>query len=236
MIEEKTFNSDIRNITLYIDKKINDSKFEGIFLNDASNKHRTISIFAQSGELKQNNGVPNLVLYNGVQYEKAADGSKSHLTFDVYNFSLGLKNTIKSLHTVDRGELSTYELLFNSHEGKKHKEFIVSGVRRIIWPLNNIIIGVVALSIVMNAKFHRKHKVTPSVIAFVLSSAYLICSTMLFGAASNNLAILYLQAILIMLILIVSLAYFYQWNIIYKLLYIWKCITEIIASHIMVKR
>ncbi len=210
MIEERTFNSDIKDVTIYIDNKVNDMQFEGIFINDSRQANKKLTIFAKHGELQLNNGTPHFILNRGIQYEKSANGSRAYLTFDTYNFNLSATKHLDKIHAIDQADLSTYQLLFGDRSDKHYSVFLVSGLRRIMWPLNTLIIGILSLAILINAKFSRKHRILPAIVAFGSSAFYLICNTVLFGVAKSNLLILYPHIIAVMCVAFLSVCYLYQ--------------------------
>jgi lipopolysaccharide export system permease protein len=158
LFEEGVFNTQGNAFTVYIQKKESDNIFIGILIYDFRNSKKPITILADKGILDFDDAGPSFILYNGSQQiEDKVSGKILLAFFDSYKFSLkGEINNVTSKYR-DFNEMFITQLLDGS--GKTEKDLqasTVHAVQRIIWPLYDIILPVLVISILLTGQFSRK--------------------------------------------------------------------------------
>ena len=113
LLKEKQFNDTVEGLTIFVNKKNPDGKYENIFIRDDGNVLTKISsgsstIFAKSGYISESE--KNLILFDGNIQKLEADGSINIITFEKTQLNLsGL--TTKTISEPKIQETSTIQII-----------------------------------------------------------------------------------------------------------------------------
>ncbi|MDF3048178.1 MAG: putative permease [Candidatus Midichloriaceae bacterium] len=146
--EEGVFNTKNDSITIYVDEKIDDFKYKGIFIYDLRNKDKPLTIMANYGVLVISNDGPGFVLTEGSH--QVEDKLKNQINlgfFRSYNFGLKMNLNQNDSRSLDVNELFIHELFDPGDKTPRiRKQHIVHGIQRIIWPAFNVILAIIVIT------------------------------------------------------------------------------------------
>jgi lipopolysaccharide export system permease protein len=199
--EEGVFNTKNDAITIYVDEKIDDFKYKGIFIYDLRNKDKPLTIMANYGILVIGDEGPGFVLTEGSH--QVEDKVKNQINlgfFKSYNFGLKMETNKSSSRNLDANELFLHELLNASNKSQHtRKQHIVHAMQRIIWPAFNIILAIiVVIGMVTNLSRRSSHfakQLKVGALGILLISALLIL---------NNLSLKHFEYIYVTLLLVIA--------------------------------
>lgn len=136
-LEEGTFNNQLGKITVYINSKVSENNYKGIFIYNHQNTAKPSTIIADSGYLILNKQSPEFILYNGIHQEKnTASNNLSQVTFDSYHLRLNDFSAPKEQRISDSNEYYIHDLLmFRDFSFKEHRAHFVNANHRIVWPM-----------------------------------------------------------------------------------------------------
>ncbi len=187
-LEEGVFNSQINNLTVYIDEKTDDANFKGIFIYDSRNPDKPSTIMADSGSITRTTKGPEFLLKNGSQQEEnKSSGNISLVFFDSYRFNLSLFTETSLIRSYDVNELYVSQLFDaeNLSDNIKH-EFAVNAHQRLIWPMYTIVLVLLSLGIMLSGYHSRRNNTVKNLITAMVSGSAIILSLIF-----NNLALKY---------------------------------------------
>ena len=150
--EEKVFNSQNNNITVYIDEKIQNNQFRGIFIYDFRNPKKPITITAGSGKLyKADNGVSFVLIDGTKQMHDNETGNVSLAFFNSYKFNMVNEKEDVERH-IDVNEMFLTDLLETDGKAdKKIQSHQVVAMQRVSWPLLNAILATIVCAILFRS-------------------------------------------------------------------------------------
>ncbi len=203
LVQENTFTNISKNVVLYVDSKEPGNILKGLIIFDEKDPNRKAVIFARYGNLNSSaNTNPSLNLKNGMRQETDLDGKLTKMYYDTLSISLsnqsdcdeneihGKCNQIINPLSRDLNELYINELFLLKPETQDKKfKMLAEGHQRIIWPLYNIALTVLSLSIFMSKPYSRRgnsgiiYQVALVVAAFI--AMHFIC----YNAASKNVVL-----------------------------------------------
>lgn len=159
IVHVKTFNQISKSIIVYVNKKLSNSKLEGIVLFDNRDADHMVVLFAESGILQIKDSVPKFLLTKGVRQSYDKNGNMTKLSFDVLTIELVESQPIQTENSGDINALYVSELLFpnDALPIPKQLKFIAEGHQRIIWPLYNLVLPFIALSVFLYSPYTKKH-------------------------------------------------------------------------------
>ena len=205
VFEDGVFNTQNNSITVYVDKKVGNYKFNNVFIYDLQNYSKPVTITARSGELIESPQGPGFILYNGTH--QVEDKATKRITlgfFDIYSFTFKIDKNIAISRAVDPNEMSLSQLLathgknpsvINSHR--------IQAFQRILWPLFNLILSAIALSGICVDIFKRESNFTKQ---FKVATTGVALITIFLVV--NNLAVKQFNYIFITFGLLVTICYY----------------------------
>jgi lipopolysaccharide export system permease protein len=196
LINEKEFTSISKDIALYTAKYSAGGLLQGVILFDNNNGEQVI-IFAKKGKFTLEAG-GNLILelQEGSRQSYDTNHNLTKLYFEDLVILLQEKNG-DSTSNYRRRNLKEYfigELLFPKGDllQKKKNELIAEGHQRIIWPLYIVILSILALSILLNAPYSKKHSDFFSIlVAIGLSIIVTYLHFTFYNMSTSNLNFIY---------------------------------------------
>ncbi len=221
-LEEGVFNTQINNLTVYINKKEDDTNFKGIFIYDSRDPLKPSTIMADSGSVARTKIGPEFVMLNGSrQEENKATGNVSLVFFDSYRFNLSLFTDVSMIRSYDANEMYVHQLFKAKDADEKIRhEFHVQANQRLVWPVYSLILTLLSLGLMLSGYYSRRSGVFKNLFVATTSSFCVI-----FSLFFNNLAmksyhlipLMYLNALIFFIIGVKLLSGHYQLKIIQKI-------------------
>jgi lipopolysaccharide export system permease protein len=199
--EEGVFNTQNNAITVYVDEKVGEFKYKGIFIYDLRNKEKPVTVMANYGELIYSEGSPGFVLYEG--NHQLEDKSKNQISlgfFKSYNFGLKLVTNENDVRAIDVNELFMHELL--DETGKSTtvwEQHIVHAVQRIIWPMFNLILPLIVICIMVTSLSRRTSSFIKQLKVGSLGIAIVSALLVLNNLSLKHFDYIYLSVVLVVL-------------------------------------
>lgn len=185
-LQEKVFSHPTNYLTFYIRNKINNSKFEGIFYQDNREEY-PVTLIAEKGELVRRNNEMYLNLFKGNRQEISKNGELSVLYFDNLLVLLDFDKHLGPIKDISIQEKSLYQLLFppQKTENKIKTRMLAEASHRIIWPLYNIILTMLAIAAMLYGNYDRSGKTKRIIIFSCISGIIVIINTSLINLGST---------------------------------------------------
>lgn len=192
-LQEGVFSHPSDQFTFFIKDKIGNNKFENIFFQDRSNL-TPITIIAKSGQLLKRDNNLFLNLIDGNRQEINKDGEMSVLKFNTLLWQIRSQNTTDSGRTISIQEKHLGELLFNNEQDSAlKKRMFAEANQRIILPIYNIIVTLIAVLSILKGEHNRLGK-TRRIIAFsIFAGVILIINTTLINLSANYKGVIVLS-------------------------------------------
>jgi lipopolysaccharide export system permease protein len=158
-LEEEVFNTNINNITIYIDERTEDGDLKGILVNDERDPFHRVTMLANSGKLSKINDVTRFELFNGSRQEIDKNGQLAILYFDHFNYDLSLANNKHMIRHLELQEMDLKTLINSKNSSDKLNGKIRAEInQRLCWPLYGILLTIIGLLALTPAEFNRKSK------------------------------------------------------------------------------
>lgn len=174
VLQEGSFNSLTKNVTIYIREKTSEGEILGILARDSRNKEKPFTLLAERGALTKAENGTRIVMRNGNRQELDREsGALSILYFDRYVFDLGLGGaTASGKRYRESGELSLSQLLNIDNVPNINKKdqgaYRVSGHSRIVTPFYALAFALIGLSALISGGFTRRTMTKRIVLAVML--------------------------------------------------------------------
>jgi len=160
LLEEGVFSSQMSNLTVYVDKKIDDTTYNGIFVFDNRESAKPKIISAQQGKIIKSTSDSWFELYQGSHQEKnLKTGNINILFFDKYSLNLNLFGEDTARLMIEPNERYVNQLFFISpEEHDKKNKLITNGHFRITWPLYCITFLLIPCAFLITGQYYRKQR------------------------------------------------------------------------------
>lgn len=158
LLQEGVFNSPVKNLTVYIDGRTEDGLLKGLLVHDARNEKTPATMMAQEGRLVDTPSGPMFELLQGNRQEMDKEkGNLSLLYFDRYLLDLGGFVEEPGMRVREARERYLHELFFpKDADASMHNQLRAEGHHRLIWPVYNMILTLLALSALLPGEFNRR--------------------------------------------------------------------------------
>lgn len=211
IFEPGTFSNRVSDLTIYVDKKISANEFKQIFIYDGRNPNRSNILIAEKGIIKRNieDNTIGLSMYNGSSYQENLNEHKGTLLFfDDYHVTINLANPMYDKRVIQVNEFFVHQMLLNNDQNEvRRNKAIVYGHQRIVWPLYNIAITIIVISVLSQTYKYREGSNAKFYIVFGISISLLILNFILQNLAMKNL---YYINLMYALVISVVFLFFYQ--------------------------
>jgi lipopolysaccharide export system permease protein len=177
-IEPQTFNAISKQSTLYIEQKLENNHMQGVIFFDMHNISRPIIFVAKAGEVIFNEDMQiYFKLRDGVRQEINPKGELVSLSFDEMLLTITTAATQSSERTKVHLEMPVTQLLRPDAymPEKLRRQFITEGHMRIIWPLFNIVLVLLANSIFIAFPTSRNKSLKPYFYISTITGLCLYC-------------------------------------------------------------
>lgn len=159
LLQEGVFVNPVKGLTVYIRERGEGGKLKGLMVHDERTLNRPSTMMAEQGQLVQTPRGPQFILQNGNRQEFTRQKEQlSLLFFDRYVLELNLYTEEKEERWREPKERFLGELF---EDDPKHRTHLEAKLRaeahhRITWPLYNILLGLMAISLFVAGEFNRR--------------------------------------------------------------------------------
>lgn len=203
-IQEKTFTSLSKDIIIFVNEKISETKLKGVVIFDNSNPQKKVVFFAESGHVGIQKQHPSVDLISGMRQEiDQESGYLSKMYFKSLSVSLNnyAKCNIGSTDPKcfpssinknrDMNELFLLELLYPDSDLPDDKKIKLMSEfhQRILWPLMIIVLPLIFLSVFMQKPYSRRGNSKIIGKGILLSLVLVMLHFIFYNLASKNLII-----------------------------------------------
>ena len=221
LIKEKKFIDTVKDLTIYIDEKIDSSTYRNIFLKDVKSVGTTKIIYARIGELINNENERSLRLsegkiinFNGnniteFDFKKTNFDLSNYLTKSIVDFKIQEKNTHSLLdcylnYSILKKKEQYYDVL--SCNDPANKEIQIELYKRFIKPIFLIILALTSSFLLFSSKENNSHK-KHRVLIFLSGILFIILSE--FSSSLSGQSFFILLILSIIPIIISFIQYFF---------------------------
>ena len=186
-LEEKVFETRIKDLTLYVDEK-ESGFFKGIMVHDARDDANYKTIIAKTGEIKNAGDGMEFILYNGLlQAREAKTGKMSFISFDRYLLDMHIEKESGN-RSAEYEEKFIHELFDTSGIGNESKwnKMIAHAHQRIAFPLQSLVVVMVVV-VVMLRSIHRRKKSMRPFVAVTIASLFIINTFLAYNNAQQDI-------------------------------------------------
>jgi lipopolysaccharide export system permease protein len=173
------FNDITDGLTFYARRRGSGGALEGILIHDVRKPEVPVTTMAATGQVLDNNGQPQIVIFSGRRQEMdLATGKLSELAFDQYVLDLNALRTASSPRLPDAREQTVSQLLHPSEQMLKFRatrEHLLAELhQRLAIPLLVVSYALIGLAAILAGEFNRRgltQRVLAAVAAFVVTQA-----------------------------------------------------------------
>tara|TARA_B100000686_G_scaffold354262_1_gene463560 strand:+ start:4532 stop:5590 length:1059 start_codon:yes stop_codon:yes gene_type:complete len=206
MFQEKVFSSPVSDLTVFIKEKDKIGNFGGIFIHDAREKNKIISMIAEKGKIEKTNNGAKFTLLNGNRQETKNENT-SILYFEKY--TLNINKDQKEIHVrFKEPSERKFSQLFNPEQNIDplyKREFQAEAHKRIITPLIIIIMTLLGALTSIFGSFKRRtsiKKIFYSVIFAIILQIYIILTPQFIVSYSKIIPFIYLPPIITIILIL----------------------------------
>ncbi|HEU0117654.1 MAG TPA: LptF/LptG family permease [Alphaproteobacteria bacterium] len=156
------FNDITEGLTFYAHKRGSNGALEGILIHDVRKPETPVTIMANTGQVVENAGQPQIVVFNGRRQElDTVSGHLSELAFDQYVLDLNaLRSGTEGHRLPEAREQSTWELLNPTPEMltvRTSREHLMTEFnQRFATPLMALAFTFIGLTAILAGEFNRR--------------------------------------------------------------------------------
>ncbi|WP_425363749.1 LptF/LptG family permease [Candidatus Tisiphia endosymbiont of Hybos culiciformis] len=215
MLDEKTFNTISKDITVYFDKKLPDGTMKSLIIFDNRKRDNHAILFSKLGVFKIYNNISSFQLKNGVRQVYDHNGNLNNLLFEVLTVELVSNDGKKLVREKYNREINEYyidELLKPNNilsEQRKIK-LIAEGHQRLIWPMYNFVLVFLTLSVFLQQPYNKKSSLRQILITALSAIIITYLHFLLQNLASKDLNFIFACYANIIIAIILSLYLYFR--------------------------
>ena len=200
MLEENVFNNLSKDLTIYINKQLDDGGLTGIIIYDQREGMPAI-ITAQTAKLTSIDNGLLIELHKGSRQHLNQNKQIEVLFFDSSSITVQYNklNEIRRSHAPN--QLYIYELISSSVDDQKLKNDINFEInKRLSWPLLNLALASIAISTILSTHYNRIWKYKNTILGTAMASFTIFLSLVFTNKSENSLMFtfaLYLNPVLV---------------------------------------
>jgi len=185
LMQEGTFNTPVKGLTVYVRDKDDRGMLKGILVHDNRSPEKPITMMAESGQLVETPSGPQFELQQGNRQEINYQTQQvSFLYFDSYGLDLSAFKSTSEQRWREPEERYLNELFYPGPDTQDRfkSKLVAEGHNRLTWPLYNLVLALFALSVFLSSELNRRGRwqriLLVSVVAVIFVAA---------GLSSNNI-------------------------------------------------
>lgn len=156
LLQEEVFNTPVDGLTVFVRERDEDANLSGILVHDNRLTDSPITMMAERGKLLQGQSGPQFYLEKGIRQERR-QGRVSWLNFDNYTLDVSFYTGVLRKRDRKADEMYLSELFDpNLPEGKQRAQARAEGHQRLVWPLYNLALAMVAVAALLSGQFSRR--------------------------------------------------------------------------------
>ncbi len=194
LIENGKMINSIHGFTIYVDEKIDDHNFRGIFISDNRKKTSDRIFTAKTAQLVQEDNEIMLTLYNGIYIQNGVDDAVNTLKFDSYSLTITLDHSMSNTsRRKEANEMTLSEMMqIDSISNANYDRIRASMHQRIVWPLFSLPLTWICLYVEWLYYYseYRKNNTMKPFIITILVALIVICSNFILKSISVKLGTL----------------------------------------------
>ena len=187
LVQEGVFSNPVEGLTVFIRERDSSNKLYGILVHDNRQPNKSVTLMAESGRLVESPQGPSFLLENGNRQEMN-NGRLSLLNFEKYTLDISFYTNSITKRKSDVQELFLPELLGFTDEVSLNETEIMKrraeGHQRIVWPIYNISLTLLALTTLISGQFNRRGQWQRITIAVVIATVMLFAAVGIRGTMS----------------------------------------------------
>lgn len=170
VVQEGTFNSPAKGLTIYVKNRHDSDNLEGILVHDTRKPEAPVTYMAAQGKLVQTDGKPRLIMVGGnIQQISAKTGTPSILSFERYSFDLSQFAEQDNLFIWYKPSQRPFSELLDpdqfAQSDREKAKFRNELHTRLSGPAYAIIFAAIALAAMLSQGFSRAMQNNPVVVA-----------------------------------------------------------------------
>jgi len=196
LLQEGVFASPAKGLTVYIRERSDEGMMLGTLVHDTRSPNKSITMMAEEGQLVQGPSGPRFILLNGNRQEiDRKTGELSLLYFERYALELSLFGTGEQYTRWREPQERYLDELFNPKDTNAFllQKLRAEGHHRITWPLYNILLTLLALTIFIIGQFDRQGNPTRVIISVVIAIILIILGMGINSTVAENSRLTFLM-------------------------------------------
>jgi len=173
------FNDITEGLTFYAHRRGSNGALEGILIHDERQPKLPVTTMAATGQVMDNNGQPQIVIFNGRRQELDLDtGKLSELAFDQYVLDLSALRSATAPRLPDPREQTVVELLHPNNDMLNHRasraHLLAELHQRLATPLLVFAYTLIGLTAMLAGEFNRRglaQRVLAAIVVIVVTQA-----------------------------------------------------------------
>ena len=156
LLQEEVFNSPVDGLTVFVRERDAENNLRGILVHDNRIPENPITMMAEEGRLIQGVSGPQFYLVKGMRQE-LRKGRTSWLNFDNYTLDISFYTGVGRQRDRDPDEKYLGELFSDDVADEKERgQLRAEGHQRVVWPLYNLALTLLGLSVLLSGEFSRR--------------------------------------------------------------------------------
>ncbi len=187
MLEEKVFNNLSKDLTIYINKQLDDNRLSGIIIYDQREGMPAI-ITAQTAKLTPIDNGLLIELHKGSRQHLNQNKQIEILFFDSSSIIVQYNKLDEIKRNYGPNQLYIYELISSSADNQKLKNDINFEInKRFSWPLLNLALASIAISTVLSMSYNRIWKYKNIILGTAVASFTVFLNLIFTNKSENSL-------------------------------------------------
>ncbi len=206
LLQEEVFNTPINGLTVFVRERDAQANLRGILVHDNRDASKPVTMMAEQGKLIQGEHGPQFYLEKGMRQE-SRNGRVSWLNFDQYTLDISFYTKVLDKRSLKDDEKYLDEL-FNTPKdnARDYAQALSEAHQRIVWPLYNIALTLLAVAIMLSGSFSRRGQWKRMTIAGCAATAMIMLAIGLRNLAASNAMLIPMLYILVASIIVGSVA------------------------------
>ncbi len=208
LLQEGVFTPLVKGVTVYIRERDNNGLLHGIMVHDNRNENESTTSMARSGRIVKGASGPRFKLENGNRQSISKDGKEmSMLHFERYILDISLFISDKNLNYKrwrEPEERYLHELFYPTDTPDRLiSKLKARGHNRITWPLYNILLMLIALTVFITGEFNRYGQGKKIISVTIIATAIIVWGINLNGLVTKNMSLIPLMYLTVMIGIVV---------------------------------
>lgn len=186
LLQEEVFNTPVEGLTVFVRERDSAANLRGILVHDNREEASPVTMMAEQGKLIQGPSGPQFYLEKGLRQERH-NGRVSWLNFDQYTIDISFYAEVLSERDRKIDEQYLSELFDpNISDPKARAQARAEGHQRLVWPLYNIALALLAAATMLSGAYSRKGQWKRITVASAMAAMVIVLGIGLRNLAANQ--------------------------------------------------